>query len=190
MSVGGTLREEATAGDTLELECGSPDRIRILNSIVGRFARDRDEAEDLLQEIWLRALERRDQYQGRGDADGWLHAVALNLCRAHVRSSRRRRRLLESNGALALLSDDFPPPDAHADDGHPGVMAAFRSLPGRYQAALWSRVVEGNSNRETAERMNCPTGTVKALVSRGLVRLRREYEKGTSLSGTPLRVYR
>jgi RNA polymerase sigma factor (sigma-70 family) len=172
--------ESRTGADCGMLKVGFSERIRTLDIIVGRFARDRDEADDLLQEIWLRALQRWGQYDGRGAVDGWLFAIALNVCRAHVRSHRRRRRLLEVNGTVALLSDGFPPPDEDCGVGNSRIMAAFKRLPRRYQAALWCRVVEGNSNRETAERMNCPMGTVKALVSRGLVRLRREFQVGSS----------
>jgi len=179
MRVRGEVESQTGVHCTM-LKVGIPERMRTLDIIVGRFARDRDEADDLLQEIWLRALQRWGQYDGRGAVDGWLVAVALNVCRAHVRSTRRRRRLLEVNGSLALLSDGFPPPDEDCGVGNSRIMAAFKRLPPRYQAALWFRVVEGNSNRETAERMECPMGTVKALVSRGLVRLRREFEVGGS----------
>lgn len=170
-----------TGADGVAPGCVSPERMRLVRGVVSRFAGDRDEADDLLQDTWLRVLQRWDQYAGRGDVNRWLVAIALNVCRSHVRATGRRRRLLESNGGAALVSDGFPPPDARLGRGHARVMAAFRSLPVRYQAALWCRVVEGNTNGETARRMNCPTGTVKTLVSRGLVRLRQEFIAAGSL---------
>jgi len=147
-----------------------------LHRIIGRYERDPHEAEDLLQEILLRAWDRWEQYDGRAPFHKWLTAIAVNVCRSHIRSTVRRRGLLDRRGAHWLESDTLPQPDARCADAHPRLMAAFRSLPTRHQTALRLRLVDEVSTEVAAARMGCATGSVRSLLSRGLARLRQELE--------------
>jgi RNA polymerase sigma-70 factor (ECF subfamily) len=66
------------------------------------------EAEDLVQETFLRAWRRRDTFEGRAPLRAWLHKIATNICLdALVR--RPRRSLPISRGAVASLDDPIPP---------------------------------------------------------------------------------
>src|SRR4029077_18487898 len=70
----------------------------------------REQAEDLVQETWLRVLERAGQYNGRLRFEPWLFSIARNLAIDHLR--RRQKIGLNTPDAEALL--EVPAPDRHS----------------------------------------------------------------------------
>ncbi|QMU74096.1 RNA polymerase sigma factor [Streptacidiphilus sp. P02-A3a] len=136
-------------------------------------------ADDLGQDTFLRAYValqhyspgRRSQLRPRS----WLLAIAANVWRNHVRSSARRPvHAAEINDACGGWAEPGPGPEerAMAVDDRGRLVAALSRLPDRNRSAVVLRFVVGMSNSEVAEVQDCPVGTVKAQVSRGLTCLR------------------
>jgi len=137
------------------------------------LTRNREIAEDLFQETWLRVLERGGQYDGKHNFSTWLFAVARNLA---IDALRRKK----------LLSLDAPSPDdeAPADIPASGQASAFDlvaekaqservnkmldGIPAEYREALVLRFHEDMSLREIAAITRAPLGTVKSRIYRGL----------------------
>jgi RNA polymerase sigma-70 factor (ECF subfamily) len=126
--------------------------------------RDRDIAEDLLQEVFLRLHERREPIGELERIDAWLFRVAGNVAIDHL----RRR------GVLELDAHDEPSEEPTLiDDEQPTrVLAAWLSgrlaeLPPRYREVLELTEREGLSQREAADRLGLPYSTVKSRVQRG-----------------------
>jgi RNA polymerase sigma-70 factor (ECF subfamily) len=133
---------------------------RFLRSRVG----DRDLAEDLLQEVFLRLHERREPIGELERIDAWLFRVARNVAIDHL----RRR------GALELDEHSEPSEEPRmVDDEHATrVLSAWLSgqvakLPPRYREVLELTEREGLSQREAADRLGLPYSTVKSRVQRG-----------------------
>jgi RNA polymerase sigma factor (sigma-70 family) len=137
------------------------------------------EAEDLTQDTFLRAYMALQGYSpARRRAlrpRAWLMSIATNVWRNDVRTKSRRP---VSTGRVEdagdVWPDDRPGPDERAltATDRKVLVDALVQLPERYRVAIVLRHVVGMSYAEIAEVQECPVGTVKAQVSRGLTNLR------------------
>jgi RNA polymerase sigma-70 factor (ECF subfamily) len=121
--------------------------------------RDADEAQDVAQAAFARALERRDRFRG-GDARGWLYTIGLRLA---FNELRRRRRLV-------ALPDGGEP--RWAMQSEPDLWVALAQLDPRQRAALVLSTLDGYTHAEIAKMLGVRTGTVSSWLSRGKERLR------------------
>jgi RNA polymerase sigma-70 factor (ECF subfamily) len=133
----------------------------------------RELAEDLFQETWIRVLERGHQYDGRHEFSVWLYAVARNLTIDYLRK--------KSPASLDRLMDKEQPGSLEPVDNRPmawevvarheltdRINAALVSIPGEYREALVLRFQEGLSLEEIARVTAVPLGTTKSRIYRGL----------------------
>jgi RNA polymerase sigma-70 factor, ECF subfamily len=132
------------------------------------------DAEDLVQETYMRAYAHFDKYRG-GSMRAWLATICLNVARSEGR--RLAHRPTEVFGAepeppLALSGD--PVADAalaHLDQAT--VRAALARLPEPQRLCIALMDIAGYTASETAQVLGCPRGTVLARAHRGRVRLAR-----------------
>jgi RNA polymerase sigma factor (sigma-70 family) len=133
-----------------------------------RMLADVRDAEDAFQATFL-VLVRRAVSAAREPALGpWLHRVAALTAR-NVRRGNRRRAAVSGPLEYDVPAGDnaLSPADARLD-----LDAALLRLPDRHRAAVVLCHLQGLSRREAAERLGCPEGTLSALLSRALARLR------------------
>lgn len=144
-------------------------------SYLYRLTGDRDRAEDLAQETFLRLYERRGQYAEQGKLAAYLYRIATNLLRSEERR-RRRWRLLRP---VFFSSNGYRPVPTPADDAlrhelSATLRRAVAGLPVRYRVPLVLHELEGRSYREIARLLGCREGTIKSRVFRGRRALKRE----------------
>ena len=127
------------------------------------------DAEDLLQEVWLRVWERAAQWEGRGRLLAWLLAIATNLALNHLRGKRAASLAAlgseESSETLAAASEAIlPGPEEEVlwREELARVRAAMARLPREKQEALRLVRLEGQSLAEAAAALGVPVGTVKS----------------------------
>ncbi|MFJ4923366.1 RNA polymerase sigma factor [Streptomyces sp. NPDC088725] len=137
------------------------------------------EAEDLAQDTFLRAYVALQGYSpARRRAlrpRAWLVSIATNVWRNDLRTkSRRPVSAGRVEDARDVWPDDRPGPDERAltTTDRKVLVDALAQLPERYRVVIVLRHVVGMSYAEIAEVQECPVGTVKAQVSRGLTGLR------------------
>ncbi|MCA0144277.1 sigma-70 family RNA polymerase sigma factor [Blastococcus sp. LR1] len=125
---------------------------------------DRDTADDLTQETYLRAFAALHRFEGRSSLRTWLLAIARRVCADSVRSRRRRRLALVREAAdLELLA-----PDATADvvgEGAAVTDLLARLDADRREAFVLTQLI-GLSYAEAAEVADCPVGTIRSRVAR------------------------
>lgn len=131
---------------------------RTLRAVVG----DPALAEELVQETFLRAFRSRDRYDSTWKPGVWLHSIALNLARSHL----RRRRLISF---LPLL--DVHPAPAVADVRDLDLVQALAELPQADRAALVLNAVHGYTYEEIGRALGVPAGTVGSRINRAKRRL-------------------
>lgn len=135
-------------------------------SLVYGLSGSRATAEDVAQEAFLRAHRDWKRVEGMDSPEGWIRRVAVNL------ATSRWRRLRAEASALARLS---PPVSIVTPDDR---MSAFweevRRLPARQAQAVTLHYLEDMSVDEIAVVLEIADGTVKALLSQGRERLRRQ----------------
>lgn len=122
-------------------------------------------ADDLAQEVFIKAWKMRGSWREEGSYGGWLMRIAwtsfLSARRADTRRMERDFHSLRGSGASA-----DPAPDAALDLNH-----ALASLDERERAAAMLCFAEGYSHGEAARIMDLPLGTLKSIVSRARARL-------------------
>jgi RNA polymerase sigma-70 factor (sigma-E family) len=129
---------------------------------------DREVAEDLVQEAFLRTAARFEGLRELRAFSGYLRTTILNLARAHFRRQRIQRLALGRYASTAGRTE-MPPP---AVDEREDLWRALHSLPYRQRAALVLRYYEDLSERDAAWALGTSVAGVKALVARGTRALR------------------
>lgn len=120
---------------------------------------DPDEAQDVAQSAFARALERRSSFRG-GHVRAWLYTIGIRLA---LNELRRRRRLV-------ALSD--APEPAWAMASEPDLWLALAELEPQQRAALVLATLDGYTHAEIASILGVREGTVSSWISRSKDRLR------------------
>lgn len=119
------------------------------------------EAEDLVQEVFVRAFRAVESFEGRGATPrAWLYRIAHNLCLNHVQRRPPDWDSLDDHDRAAA------PADAGREDVRLGFVALIQSLPPRQRAALVLRDVLGWSAEETARILETTVPAVKNALAR------------------------
>jgi RNA polymerase sigma-70 factor, ECF subfamily len=134
---------------------------------------NRELAEDLFQETWIRVLERGHQYDGKHEFSTWLYAVARNLTIDYLRkkSPVSLDGLMEDEDHAPLEPADPRPMAWEVVQQHERaerVGAALMSIPTEYRETVVLRFQEGLALDEIATVTRSPLGTVKSRLYRGL----------------------
>ena len=136
---------------------------------------DRAEAEEVVQEAFVRALAAPRRLHGMDNPEGWLFRVAVNVAR-----TRARRRVVLDR----LLRRDEPPrviPDQSAE--HVALMAALRQLPTGQRLAIALHYLIDLPLTEVAAVLGVSVGTVKSRLARGRAALAAIYHEDLSHVG-------
>ena len=134
--------------------------------------RDRQQAEDLVQETLLQALRSFGRFTPGTNCRAWLVAI-LNHVRSNRRRSRFRREAVETvDERLAERAVFEAPVPAHLTDED--ILRALRGIPQAHQDIILLSDVEGLSYKEIAEALGIPMGTVMSRLHRGRALLRRQ----------------
>ncbi|MER5404484.1 sigma-70 family RNA polymerase sigma factor [Streptomyces sp. NPDC002769] len=159
-----------------------------------RMAGSYDDAEDLVQETFLRAWRARDGFAGRAAVRTWLYRIATNACLDFQRRTARRPRRYEplpgmNHGsaeppARITWLQPYPDGDLPSADGQPDALAvsretmelvflaAIQHLPPRQRAVLVLRDVLGLSAAETGEALEMTVASVNSALQRARPTLR------------------
>ena len=146
--------------------------------------RDRETAENLTQDCFVRAYRARSQFRGASGIATWLMQIAANLLRSHESSGRLKfwRRSLDADADMAEIGGAIPDrqqsPEAAAlvREQVQAIWRAAASLPGRQRTVFLLRFVEDMELREIAEVTGMKEGTVKAHLFRALQSVRAKLE--------------
>ena len=148
---------------------------RRLGRLVSRLVRDPGEAEDVVQEAFIKAYRALPAFRGDSAFYTWLYRIGINTAKNFLVSRNRRETTLTD---LAGDDEDASEPGAYvADIATPEnellsrqvakvVNEAMEGLPEDLRTAIQLREIEGLSYEEIAEAMNCPIGTVRSRIFR------------------------
>lgn len=162
-------------------DCGAFARLvdQYWTRVFGRFFRrlgDRQEAEDLTQEVFLRIFRYRDRYRPRAKFTTWLFFVTQNVARNALRSRRRHpsSRLHASNGEEPTGALDRSDPSRALERAEVArvVRRALGELAGRQRTALELHQFHDRSYSEIAREMDMSPKAAKSLLYRARNQLR------------------
>jgi RNA polymerase sigma-70 factor, ECF subfamily len=142
----------------------------------------REQADDLTQEIFIRAYERISSFKGDAKFSTWFYRLALNHCLNHCRKERWRIRSFTTPGeqSAPLLVELRPSEEVHEallrQEIQQQIKIALLSLKPDVRMLLVLKEIEGLSYEEIAEQLDCSTGTVASRLNRARSLLARKLE--------------
>jgi len=126
---------------------------------------DRALSEDLVQEAFVRVASKLDNLRDPGAFNAYLTRAVANLAKSHFRRQQVAAKHTRSIDPTELVIDAVEVKDD-------SLLIALRRLPMQQRAAIVLRYYNDLSQEEIARVLDCPVGTVKSQLSRGLARLR------------------
>jgi len=125
------------------------------------FVRDREEAWDLSQEVFVKAYKSLRRFRGDAAFKTWLMRITANRCKDHLKKRRLETIPLDEAIHTGHPSEgDDPASGAQAAELGKAIDAAVAGLPPKHQLAFVLREYQGLSYQEMAEVMDCNVGTV------------------------------
>lgn len=139
------------------------------------LTRNHHDAEDLVQEAYLRALRAFEGFRGGSDGRAWLLTIVRNTCYTRLKQDRREELTDVFDEEIHSVQDDSGSPETllleRADVQL--LSRALEELPEEFREAIVLRELEGMSYKEIADVAGVPVGTVMSRLARGRERLQR-----------------
>jgi RNA polymerase sigma-70 factor (ECF subfamily) len=133
-----------------------------------------DDAEDLLQEVFLQAHRKLSGFRGDSALGTWLYRLTMNHCLDHLRARQvRMNRATESLDEEGAEEPTAPAPVVPAAVSRLDLERAIEMLPDGARAAFLLHDVEGFEHREIAQILGISEGTSKSQVHKARMKLRR-----------------
>ncbi|SRR5258707_4710147 len=139
-----------------------------------RLTRVPADAEDLVQETYLKAFRAARSFEPGTNMRAWLFTILYNTARNRARDKARDAVSIDSE--VVDRAADVPPPGRVIETPEtllmretlaPELQAAIDALPDAFRQAIWLRDVEEFSYAEIADMLSVPIGTVMSRISRG-----------------------
>jgi RNA polymerase sigma-70 factor (ECF subfamily) len=138
--------------------------------------RNRADAEEAVQDAFLRAWRFRDTQRQGAAPNGWLYRVVVNACCSKLRCPARRWETLADHHAFAVVRDRALPPDVLAGDADRArrVVAALDALPESLRIPVILRYYAGLTEQEISLAIGRRPGTVKSRLHEARRRMARD----------------
>ncbi|MEZ0229846.1 MAG: RNA polymerase sigma factor [Planctomycetota bacterium] len=131
--------------------------------------RNRTDAEDLVQESFVRAYRAIESLREGEKFPGWLYRITLKICLDHLRKVNRRDSMVsldeDTHGSAA---PEVPASELEAREEHSKVSAAIGKLPDKYRLVITLRFIDKKSYREIADQLGEPDGTIANRIHRAV----------------------
>jgi RNA polymerase sigma-70 factor (ECF subfamily) len=151
-------------------------RVKMFN-LAYSITRDSDLADDLAQEVFIKAFVSLPKFKSRSEFGTWLYRIAINTGRDHIRKERRVRRntLKAATYGLALQDNEIKKQEIEEKEKKTKLLhEALRSLPEKHRIILTLRDIQGLPYREIANMLDISSGTVDSRLHRARKRLRKK----------------
>jgi RNA polymerase sigma-70 factor (ECF subfamily) len=156
-----------------------------------RLTNDSPDAEDITQEVFIRAYQSMHAFRHDAAVDTWLYRIATNLVIDRFRRAKRAPQMVsvvaDTEDALGEIPasnrDSDPQATAQLGELQKQVQKAIQSLPAKLRSVVVLHDMEGLSYDEVAQAVGCPVGTVKSRLFNARLLLRRKlqhYMEGSS----------
>jgi RNA polymerase sigma-70 factor, ECF subfamily len=156
-----------------------------VTNLICRVLNDRESADDLAQEVFVRVFVHRRNYRRGAKLSTWVFTIAVNLAKNEIRRRVRRRNWFSLDALQDVLKDSamlFADPtegrdrSIERDQVKEEVGRAIATVPEKYRLALVLRDIEGLAYEEIAVVLGIPGGTVRSRINRARSILKRKLQ--------------
>jgi len=168
-----------------------------LFTFIWRYVRNREAAEDIFQETFVRVFTRAHSFRRRAKVSTWVYTIAANLCRDELKRRKRRPTVSLDEPLpgqdpsqawthvvrLADESAEHPRESAEEAEHRAALWQAVDELPDELRVTLELQAQHGLKYREVAEVLGIPLGTVQSRIHNAVKLLRRRLRDGLEPDG-------
>lgn len=144
----------------------------MMKGVCLRYSNNEQEAEDLLQDSFIKAFNKIESYQNKGALGGWLRKLTLNTALEQYRKNKNINQTIELKEINNYVNDDAIE-NLELED----LLKKIQQLPSGFRTVFNLYAVEGFNHREIAEMLEISDGTSKSQYSRARLLLRQMIEK-------------
>ncbi len=146
----------------------------LLMGICMRYAHTTDEAEDILQEGFVKILKQINKFEQKGSFEGWMKRIVINTAITNYRKNLKRY----NHSELDDYNSQFHSTSMYDSDfTHEELLNIIKKLPDGYRVIFNLYAIEGYKHKEIAELLNIDVATSKSQYSRAKRSIRQKMEK-------------
>ena len=139
-----------------------------------RYANSQEEAQDILQDAFIKVFERMTSFKKEGSLEGWIRRVVVNTALDNIRKTKKEKYNVALAEAEYLASEkDFIIENLSAKE----LLQLLKTLPQGYRTVFNLYAIEGYSHKEIADQLNISENTSKSQFSRAKSFMRRLIEQ-------------
>jgi RNA polymerase sigma factor (sigma-70 family) len=127
-----------------------------------RYARNYDEAKDVLQDGFIKIFDKINQFEGRGHFEGWIRKIMVNT----ALNEFRKQRYLSIDTQYSAVKDEETSEHIECNISADELMNMIKELPPQYKTVFNLFAIEGYSHKEISEMLGISEGTSKSNLSR------------------------
>ena len=145
-------------------------------SICMRYAGDRDEAKDILQDGFIKVFQSLDKFNQDGSLEGWIRRIMVNTALDKIRKDKRSLTLSQSEDLLDVgvqMEEEEEDLDERMELNMKDVIRTMQDLSPGYKAVFNLYVLENMTHREIAEELGISEGTSKSNLAKAKLNLRK-----------------
>lgn len=141
-----------------------------------RYAKDRDEAQDMVQNGFIKIFNKLDVYNFEGSLEGWIRRIMINTAIDQIRKNKRDPFLIEDEAKIQNVEETE---NSAEDEQEVKIKAevaikAISNLSPAYRTVFNLYVIEGMSHKEIAEYLGISEGTSKSNLAKAKQKLKEE----------------
>ncbi len=142
-----------------------------------RYAERREEADDMLQNGFIRVYEKIETFRGSGSLEGWIRKIMVNEALTYLRKNKAMKMNIDIEDARYLV-----PGNNHVGEhiNEKDLLKMIQQLPTGFRTVFNLYAIEGYSHKEIADRLGITEGTSKSQYSRAKTHLQNKIQEETA----------
>jgi RNA polymerase sigma factor (sigma-70 family) len=138
-----------------------------------RYAKNNTDAEDILQEGFIKVFKYLKDYSGKGSIEGWMRKIMITTALNYYKKKNLLNKDVDPENTRVSLPNDY---EVLSNMTHKELLVLIRQLPCGYQTVFNLNTIEGYSHKEISKIMNISVNTSKSQLSRAKNSLRKKIE--------------
>lgn len=144
-------------------------------SVCLRYAKNHEEARDILQEGYIKVFQNINTFKGNGSLEGWVRRIMVNTAINYFHKNKKFDANTSIDDDYKELEEDFFNDKAILQKlAYDDILKLVRSLSPAYQTVFNLHVIEGYNHKEIAEMLNINVGTSKSNLAKARAKLQKQ----------------